>query len=183
MHSVPRLTAIVCLPLLWLGACDGPQGAREPAPRQFPGPAFTELALERTSALGFCPDAGDVLTAEVRRGADGTATIQGERTEEGDPQTDTCDPVFFSCLVRRSFGPLTLTGAQIAALEEAIGAVERRECEEQDIIIDPCVITQVTVDGVGVNDLCNGDLNSGFLQPFYELAERIDALALPPAEP
>ena len=68
---------------------------------------------------------------------------------------------------------------QVVALEDAIGAVERRECEEQDIIIDPCVITQLTVDGASANDLCNGDLNSGFVQPFHELAGLIDSLAAP----
>jgi hypothetical protein len=151
-----------------------------PTLQAFPGPAFTMLTLERTNGLGFCIDQGAVLTAEVRRGAGGTVTLQGERVEAGDPQTGTCDPEFDGCLVRQSFGPLTLTGAQVTALEDAIAAVEYRKCDEyEDIFVDPCLITWVTVDGVGLNDYCNGDLNSGFVQPFRALAELLDTLAAP----
>src|SRR3712207_8976660 len=49
-----------------------------------------------------------------------------------DPQAGTCDPEFDSCLVRQSFGPLTLTGAQVAALDDAIAAVELRKCDEYE---------------------------------------------------
>lgn len=155
--------------------------APEPAPREFPGSAFTELKLERMNGLGFCIEQGDVLTAEVSRGVDGTVTMQGERVVAGDPQAGTCDLEFEGCLVRQSFGPQTLTEAQVAALQDAIAAVERRECDEyEDIFVDPCLITRVTVDGAGADDYCNGELNSGFKQPFDELAERIDTLAAPP---
>jgi hypothetical protein len=151
-----------------------------PPSRAFPGPAFTMLTLERTNGLGFCPDAGDVLTAEARRAADGTIIIRGERVEAGDPQTGTCDPDFGACLIRQSFGPLVLTEAQVAELEDAIAAVELRKCDEyEDIFVDPCLITRVTVDGVGSDDYCNGDLNSGFVQPFHALAGLLDTLAAP----
>jgi hypothetical protein len=174
MHSVPRLTAIVCLPLLWLGACDGSD------PREFPESPFTVLEFERVEAVGFCPELGDVLTAEVRRGADGTVTMQGEHAEAEDPQTG-CEDYFATCVVRRPFGPQALTAAQVAELEDAIAAVGRKGCHEFDnLISDPCLVTVVTVDAHYVDDYCNGDLKRAFVEPFYDLVDLIDTLAPPP---
>lgn len=174
MHSMRRihaLTAIASLALLGTSACGDP-------PPAFPQGDFGELALRRYPALGFCVEQGMVLEGVIRpNDDDGTATFSGEWAAAGDPETDDCESGPDFCLIRAPFGPQTLSAEQVADLQAAIAAVDRKECDDGDIQCDPCMITELSVNGRGINDTCCGSVNGGFSGPFDALAAQIDRLA------
>jgi hypothetical protein len=145
---------------------------------EFGAGTFSTLSLARTPGLGFCIQANEALSAQLRRTNNEVSLSAGTYAAQEDGVTDTClDSASAVCLVERHFAALTLTAQQVNDLEARIAAVPAKECTTKPgLACDPCIVTVVDIDGHQVDPFCCGDLNSDFSEQFDALVKAIDTL-------
>lgn len=121
---------------------------------------FASFTLSRRSGLGFCPDIGSVVDAELERQFDGTYLARLWVAEEGPLDDPDCVFSFgeFPCIRRVPVGERALTGDEIEFLRDAFRSVvvyEARDPSCAVIAYDYCVLDRFEWDGSIVsNDLC-----------------------------
>ena len=139
------------------------------APRAFDCPVpsrerdfsdFASFTLSRRSGLGFCPDIGSVLDAEIERQSDGTYLARLWVADEGPLDHPDCVFSFGEppCIRRVPVAERALTDDDIEILRDAFRSVvvyEARHPSCAAVAYDYCVLDRFDWDGAVVsNDLC-----------------------------
>jgi len=122
--------------------------------------AFTEFAVNQSSALGFCPEVGDVYAASIRPGQGGMVLAR-TLVERGTAGVDPClEGVFRSdCLVARAEPCRRLTAAELERVRGAFAQVKVWTAPDAFCIhgvADPCLITTMHWDDSVTSDFIHG---------------------------
>jgi hypothetical protein len=127
---------------------------------------FARFTLSREPALGYCPEIGSVLSADIARQDDGAyiarLAVAVERPLGGPDDCEfTFDPVGApTCIGGEPQPDRTLTPDEAEGLRSAFAAVEVYEARPPICAIavfDPCIIDHFEWDGVRADDYpCSG---------------------------
>lgn len=109
---------------------------------------FRNLTIRQDPGLGFCPQVGAVLRANVIPALNGLPLLVGSLVELGDPDIDRCvySGPFKSCYVGVPFLARQLTATEWFQLSALIQAIPAEGCPclgQCNYAIDPCQILKV----------------------------------------
>jgi hypothetical protein len=136
--------------------------------------------VTRTSGLGFCPDLGSVLDAEIERQGDGAYLARLWVAEEGPFDPDLCEFPFGepTCIRRVPVPERVLTDDELAVVREAFRAVvvyEARDPSCAVVVYDYCLLDRFEWDDVAVSgDICAGRrMSYGDVQRLQEALDQL----------
>lgn len=169
----------------------GSSGAGSEVPRSPPRLSdVVPITLYRSQALGYCPQDGQAIWAEITFGPDDIPVVNAKlhRGWLGDSGTD-CMCLWFEqppipcewpeCELTEWRGPIALDAEQTSSLESLIAKLPDTPCEldlDADGHIDPCLVDVLTVGGIQHDLVLSSLMCKGDCEPVCDLIDAIDGL-------